>query len=47
MVRGKPKFDQINMRVNQNFLKLQWGKPKFPQIAGGEICHGDPKPNKF
>jgi len=22
MVRGKPKFDQINMRVNQNFLKL-------------------------
>jgi len=47
MTGGKPKFDQINRWVNQNLLKLQGSKPKFPQITGGRIFHESPKPNKF
>jgi len=33
--------------VVQISILLQGGKPKFPQITGGEIFHESPKPNKF
>jgi len=47
MEGGKPKFAQINKRVNWNFLKLQDGKPKFSQITGGEIFHEGLKPKNL
>jgi len=47
MAGSKPKFDQINRGVNRNLLKLQGGKPKFPQNTGGGIFHEGRKPNKF